>query len=53
MESGQEVAALRRREGSVAARERVPRGPSAPWLESVWRLYPPALVTLFPVALLL
>lgn len=52
MESGQEVAALGRREGAVAARARASRGPVAPWLEVAWRLYPPALVTLFPVALL-
>ncbi|MDQ3918396.1 MAG: hypothetical protein M3348_07945 [Acidobacteriota bacterium] len=68
MESGQEVAALRRREnvaagrsansvaagervGHVAARERAEHETHAKRLDFVWRLYPLALITIFPVAL--
>jgi hypothetical protein len=51
MESSQEVAALRLRESRVAADARASCEPTAPWLEFVWRLYPLALVTVFPVAL--
>src|ERR1043165_2602091 len=69
MESGQEVAALRRREnvvaageransvaaseraGHVAAPQRAAHETHAKRLDFVWRLYPLALITIFPVAL--
>jgi hypothetical protein len=51
VESSQEVTAVRRGEKVIAAGERAAREPSAPWLDFVWRLYPLALVTIFPVAL--
>ena len=50
MESGQEIISNRR--GVVAAARAPESGETiAPWVGLVWRLYPVALVTIFPVAL--
>lgn len=51
MESGQEIISNRR---GVVAAARAPEVSEtvAPWAGLVWRLYPVALVTLFPVALM-
>ena len=51
MESGQEIISNGR---GVVAAARAPEtgGTAAPWVGLAWRLYPVALVTLFPVALM-
>ena len=50
MESGREITASRRKRVDVASVGET-SGSAAPWLGFVWRLYPVALVTVFPIAL--
>ena len=51
MEAGQEIISTRRR-GRAAANAPEVGTTCAPWVGLVWRLYPVALVTIFPVALM-
>jgi hypothetical protein len=51
MESGQEIISAGRREVAAASANET-GATAAPWVGLVWRLYPVALVTVFPVALM-
>jgi hypothetical protein len=52
MEAGQEIISNRRELVAAAARAPEICETVAPWVGRVWRLYPVALVTLFPVAMM-